>query len=353
MARVVTGPGSRPAGKRATVTADYRNPFRSAAVSPERIDQGVDYAGRSGDPIYALGPAKVIEVINYGGNSGWPDGSGAGTSGGWVSYQLSSGPLMGRIVYVAEGVQPAVRAGDRVDSSTVVGHFAGGGGIETGWAGPPSQGDQTLAYSQGQSDFNSGDIGGWNTEAGVTFSNLMASLGAPAGIAQAGGVHGAGGRLVNVTATQTSPGGTSGGGSSGGAGPDCLITFPALHLAVIPHVYTQTLTQGTCLLTKGATRGLMGAVMIVAGGSMLMLGTLVLAAYGLRGAGAKAGPALQAAGGALAVVPGAEVAGAAVAATGSAARAQGASGRTQAAAGGVRRVQGARKKQAAATKKGP
>ena len=295
MGRVVTGPGNgRPPTRRGTVTSEYRNPFRSAAVSPERIDQGVDYAGRSGDPIYAIGPAKVIEVINYGGNSGWPDGSGAGTSGGWVSYQLSSGPLMGNIVYVAEGVQPAVKVGDRIDSSTVVGHFAGAGGIETGWAGPPSQGDQTLAYDQGQSDFSGGDIGGWNTAAGVEFSNLMASLGAPAGIAQAGGVHGSGGQLVSLTATQTSPGG-GGGFLSSGAGPDCLIGFSLGGGGISSFIggivapgsgSVSTSGGGVCLLSKSQARAIQGGAFMLLGGSVFLVASLILAAYGLKASGA-------------------------------------------------------------------
>lgn len=277
----------------------YRNPFRSAAVTPSRIDQGVDYSGRPGDPIYALGPARVLEVFPFGsGSSGWP-------GGGWVSYRLTAGPDRGRNVFVAEDVSPSVHPGQRVDSSTVIGHFAGGGSIETGWAGPASKGDQTLAYYQGQSDFGSSDIGGWSTLDGVTFSNLMASLGAPPGKMQAGGIHGAGGKVVRGKVTQ----GTGGTGAQlASADPGCLLSGPSLFGI-----------GGGCIFTRSEARAVLGAGILLAGAGVMILGTLILAAYGLRAAGPAAGRALEAAGAGIALVPGAQAAGAGVAAAGGAA----------------------------------
>ena len=59
--------------------------------------------------------------------------------GGWITYQLTSGPGAGLVVYVAEDVTPAVQVGERVTASTVVANmYNGGDGIETGWAMPDS-----------------------------------------------------------------------------------------------------------------------------------------------------------------------------------------------------------------------
>ena len=52
------------------VGGTYGNPLRSiAGLSPERIDQGVDYHGYG--PIYALGNGVILSVYN----SGWPGGT--------------------------------------------------------------------------------------------------------------------------------------------------------------------------------------------------------------------------------------------------------------------------------------
>ena len=105
----------------------YRNPLRGVnGLVPERIDEGVDFAGTG--PVYALGDAIVTSAA--GTNYGWP-------GGGWITYRLTSGPGVGLVVYVAEDITPAVVAGQRVSSSTVLGTmFDGGDGIETGWAQP-------------------------------------------------------------------------------------------------------------------------------------------------------------------------------------------------------------------------
>lgn len=264
-----------PSGKTSPASPLYRNPFRKASVTPSRIDQGVDYAGRPGDPVYALGNGVVQETFPLGGNSGWP-------GGGWVSYKLTDGPAAGQIVYVAEDFQPAVTAGQKVTPNTVIGHFGPGGSIETGWAGPPSKGDQTLAYYQGQSDFQSSDIGGWSTADGVTFSNLIASLGGPAGQMQAGGVHGSGGRVVQLTAA-TTPAGTGSQGGSGATGPGCLIASPGLKLFA---VFGPTVGKG-CVLSKSEARAIVGAGILMAGASLFLIATLILAGYGLRQSGAE------------------------------------------------------------------
>ena len=87
----------------------YANPLRAvAALSPERVDQGVDYSGYG--PIYAIGDGVVLNTVN----GGWPGGT-------FIAYRLTDGPAVGRVVYVAENVAPAVSVGQRVTAATVLG----------------------------------------------------------------------------------------------------------------------------------------------------------------------------------------------------------------------------------------
>ena len=271
-------------------TTGYRNPFRHAPVQPSRIDQGVDYAGRPGDPIYALGPGVVDQV--FGGNSGWP-------GGGWVSYRLTSGPARGQRVFVAEDVAPAVSVGQKVDSSTVVARFNQLGSIETGWAGPLAQGDQTLAWYRNESQKCAGcDPGRYSTLAGVTFSNLLASLGAPAGLLTPGGIRGRNGKIVHAKVTATTPGGVTGVTTAASGTPaDCLIRYPSANPLSWIGV---TGPSSSCLFSKPQARGLVGGLMIVVLAlPVSVVGVGLLAAAGFRRTGV-----LGKASDAAAVVPG-------------------------------------------------
>jgi murein DD-endopeptidase MepM/ murein hydrolase activator NlpD len=147
--------------------AGYRNPLRGlSGLVPERIDDGVDFAGLG--PVYALGDAVVTGAT--GTNFGWP-------GGGWITYRLTSGPAAGLVVYVAEDITPAVAVGQRVSPSTVIGTtFDGGDGIETGWAQPTGlSAESELAEAGGI-----GGLGPFPTRIGVNFDKLLQSLGVPA-----------------------------------------------------------------------------------------------------------------------------------------------------------------------------
>jgi hypothetical protein len=128
---------------------------------------GADYGGAG--PVWALGNGKITSVYN----SGWP-------GGGFIGLQLSDGS--GRYVYYAEDISPAVQVGQTVTAGQLIGH-ATGGGIEVGWAAPPGTG-QTMAAASGQdkAGLAQGDPGYYPTAYGVNFSNLIRSLGGPAGI---------------------------------------------------------------------------------------------------------------------------------------------------------------------------
>jgi predicted nucleic acid-binding Zn-ribbon protein len=144
----------------------YQNPMRDVQdLVPERIDQGVDYAGLG--PVYALGDGVVLATTV----PGWPNNTN-------IVYELTDGPATGFVVYVAEDIVPAVNVGQTVHADTALGlMYPGPDGIETGWGDPTTIGN-TFASAYGQFD-------GENTTAfGQNFSDLLQSLHAPPGIAQ-------------------------------------------------------------------------------------------------------------------------------------------------------------------------
>jgi hypothetical protein len=141
-----------------------------SGLSPERIDQGVDYTGFG--PIYAIGDGVVLNTVS----GGWPGGT-------FIAYQLRDGPANGLVVYAAEDIQPSVEVGQTVNSGTVIGQvYEGPTGIETGWANPAALPD-TMARDYGQFDGSDSSAFGYN------FSQFLQTLGAPGGIIE-GTVHG-------------------------------------------------------------------------------------------------------------------------------------------------------------------
>src|SRR5438477_2498350 len=145
-------------------SSGYANPLRAVvALSSERIDQGVDYSGFG--PIYAIGDGVVLSTVG----PGWPGGT-------FIAYRLTDGPARGRVVYVAEDIEPSVQVGTEVTSDTVVGHmYAGPEGLETGLADGSAL-PNTMARTYGQ--FN----GSNSTAFGYNFSQLLQALGAPGGV---------------------------------------------------------------------------------------------------------------------------------------------------------------------------
>jgi len=148
----------------------YANPLAGATVKPERIDQGVDYAGSG--TLIAISDARVTYVATD--NTGWP--------GAFIEYRLLKGPDAGCYVFYAEGVtpQPGLRAGQRVKASeavaTIVPQYPTG--FEIGWGA----GVDTQTYAA--------KIGKWTPDddqrnvasgAGRNFSALIAALGGPPG----------------------------------------------------------------------------------------------------------------------------------------------------------------------------
>jgi hypothetical protein len=148
------------------VVPGYQNPLRDVSgLVPERVDMGVDFGGSG--PVYALGNAVITNAAE---NAGWP-------GGGWITYRLTDGPDAGLTVYLAEDVTPVVQAGQHVSSFTVIANmFAGGDGIETGWA----QQSGLSAESQLPEAGSVGGNGPFPTRIGLSFEALLQSVGVPA-----------------------------------------------------------------------------------------------------------------------------------------------------------------------------
>jgi murein DD-endopeptidase MepM/ murein hydrolase activator NlpD len=139
---VIKTAGATPgeAGPTFGVNSQYVNPHLGA--TQERTDQGVDFSMAPGTPIRAIGDAKVLGV-----SPNWFKGQ------PYVYYRLESGPAKGKVIYVAEQITPAVKAGDVVKAGQAIGHYAPAGtGIEEGFstAGGQTQAMATTGYREGE-----------------------------------------------------------------------------------------------------------------------------------------------------------------------------------------------------------
>lgn len=163
LASAQTGSATAAAG-----ASGYVNPLAGASVTAERIDQGVDYAGTGS--IGAVGQAVVTQVVPSG--SGWE-------GGGYVEYKLTSGPYAGRYVYAAEGVSPTVSVGQTLSAGQPVATIVPGSstGVEMGFAAGVGESSYASQYGGGYTE-------GQLTAAGQAFSDLIASLGGPAGLTE-------------------------------------------------------------------------------------------------------------------------------------------------------------------------
>jgi len=177
----------KPAPTPKPALAAYVNPFAGQNVTPQRIDQGVDYSAPSGTPIRALGAGTITSATARG--SGWP-------GGGFIEEKLSGGPLKGQTIYTAENVSPTVQAGQTVKAGQQIGVFTGG--IETGFgnargdalaSGPFTYGGKTYPTQSGLA-YGSSDPGAYPTALGVAFSNLVGKLGGPRGVMTSNTIHG-------------------------------------------------------------------------------------------------------------------------------------------------------------------
>jgi hypothetical protein len=161
------------AGGRCRPVADstgYVNPVAGDVLIGERIDQGVDYAGSG--TLAAIGTARITYVGTAG--TGWP--------GAFIEYRLLDGADAGCFVYYAEGINPAagLQPGQTVHAGQVLATIIPGWatGIELGWG----SGDSTKTYAAKTGKWTAtDDANSIASEAGKSFSALVAALGGPAG----------------------------------------------------------------------------------------------------------------------------------------------------------------------------
>jgi hypothetical protein len=164
--------GGCPAGTQ-SAPGGYADPFaHTIDLVPQRIDMGVDYDGVG--EIDALGDAQITFArTRIGGN--WTCST---PENGGIVYQLLDGPDEGRYVYVTEDVIPTATSGQTIKAGEQVGTFAppsGSGCIETGWS-------ESGGYPSPAALADGGYTDGDRTAAGQNFSDLLAALGAPAGL---------------------------------------------------------------------------------------------------------------------------------------------------------------------------
>lgn len=138
-------------------SSGYVNPYKG--FTKGRVDQGIDFSGRPGQAIRAVGNGRVLPTA-----ANWFKGQ------PYVSYELTDGPQRGKVVYVAEQIAPNVRPGQRIRAGQTIGRYASSGtALETGF-GTRSPG-QTLAKAT--SGYSEGQV----TPAGRAFERFLRGLG--------------------------------------------------------------------------------------------------------------------------------------------------------------------------------
>jgi murein DD-endopeptidase MepM/ murein hydrolase activator NlpD len=141
---------------------EYVSPFLSATTG--RIDQGVDFTGTG--PIVAVGDAEVLKT----GAPGWPEGGG-------VLYKLLSGQRAGQVIFVYEGIEATVHAGQHVTAGEQIGNFVPGGSIEMGFA------DETgVPLSHGE--YEEGEETAWGHKMAEFLNSIGGASGFSAGLGE-------------------------------------------------------------------------------------------------------------------------------------------------------------------------
>ena len=147
----------------------YANPFHaSTSLIPLRIDMGVTLWHRADRRDWERDCHLRPSV-----RDGWGPFSCSGGHGGAVVYRLTDGPDAGRYVYIAEGIIPAVTAGQSVKAGQTIATFTGC--IEIGWGS--GTGDGTQAVVLGQERGAGQDPGCHSTACGENMSQLIAATG--------------------------------------------------------------------------------------------------------------------------------------------------------------------------------
>lgn len=165
-------PTSSSSVSQSTGTSGLVNPLsqiqENGALRAERVDQGVDYSGSG--PILAIGSGTIMSTTN----SGWPGGT-------FITIKLDD--LPGKYVYVAENCKNiTVKEGQHVNAGDKLCTLINASpNLEIGWADGQAIG-QALAHDV----WVGNDDPAYYTAYGKNFSDLLQSLGAPAGTIETG-----------------------------------------------------------------------------------------------------------------------------------------------------------------------
>lgn len=147
--------------------ATYVNPIAHAHVTPERIDQGVDYAGTGSYVALADGRVSLVAP------GAWAP------YGNFVEYEITTeGQFKGAFVYYAEGIEAVVHEGQHVLAGEEICRLIPGwhSGTEIGFSSGDGQAHTYYAYHDGRY------VEGTATRPGIAFSRLIEHLGGHGGI---------------------------------------------------------------------------------------------------------------------------------------------------------------------------
>jgi hypothetical protein len=223
-----------------TSVSGYVNPLREAHVTPERIDQGVDYAGTG--YYVAIGDGIVAHA----------DPGGWGQYGAYLEYEVTQpGGLRGVRFFYAEGLDLLVGRGHTIHAGqrlaqlrqpmpygTEVG-VAAGIGTDESWA---------RVYGGGWDGAK--DSANSATRAGIAMSRLIERLGGPGGKIE-GPVIGTWPPFApggNVATTIVA--GSIGGGGGGGA-----VALPSVGQGVAGYLWPVDMFAASSYLAEGAVQG--------------------------------------------------------------------------------------------------
>ena len=188
-----------------TSTPGLVNPLEHANVRAERIDQGVDYAGTGYLVAIGDGVVTIADTVN----TGWP--------GAFLEYEITQdGPLKGVHFYYAEGVTLDVHAHANVSAGQRLATLIPGwhSGIEVGISAGDGTNRTWSAVHDGPYDEKT------SRRAGIVMSNIIATLGGPAGVLQSGTTgawppfapNGEVGTITRVSPAASTPGAAPSGG---------------------------------------------------------------------------------------------------------------------------------------------
>jgi len=141
------------------------NPFAAepSAWGLARTDQGVDYIPKRETPVRAICDGIITQNDQH---TGW-----GGEPGGWIGYKLTSGPFVGKCIYVAEQIKGTLPVGTHFKAGQVIGTaHPKPVYTEWGWTKSPPRHQPSTPYN--------GAADGTPMPGGKAFARFLRHLGA-------------------------------------------------------------------------------------------------------------------------------------------------------------------------------